>query len=157
MATSAAGNLSSVYQPSVAPTNKKADLTSSDFINLMITQLKNQDPTKPVTNSELLGQVTQIGTLQSQQSLTSNIQEMVLQNQVSAASGMIGKKVAGLDASGGVIDGVVTSVKVSNKKVTLSLDNGKELSLDKVTDVASAPVATAGVKASATTVTGLAN
>lgn len=144
MAT-ATNNVASAYQPSVVPANKKASLSSNDFINLLVTQLKNQDPTKPMTNSELLQQVSQIGSLQSQNDLTSGIQDMVLQNQVSAASGMIGKKVAGMDANGNVLSGVVTSVKVANKKVTLSLDNGKDLDMSSVTGVANTnPAATAG-------------
>lgn len=129
-----------VYQASTAPTNPNSNLKSEDFINLLITQLQNQDPLEPMKNEQILTQVTQIGTLQSQTELSSSIKEMVLQNQVSAASGMIGKLVAGVDDQGSVMAGVVTSVKVVDKNVVLQLDNGQEIELARVTGVTEAPV-----------------
>lgn len=134
MATISA-NAATAYTPSVSPTNPNSSLASQDFLDLLITQLQNQDPLDPMKNNELLGQVTQIGTLQSQQELSTSLKEMVLQNQISSASGMIGKLVAGTDSSGEVLSGVVASIKVVDNDVTLQLDNGHELSLDHVTGV----------------------
>lgn len=115
--------------------NKLNSMDSSDFINLMITQLKNQDPTKPMTNQELLAQVTQIGTLQSQNQLQTSLQDMTLQNQITSAAGMIGKKVTGLADDSSEVNGVVTSIKVVDKAVTLELDDGSTLPLGNVTQV----------------------
>jgi flagellar basal-body rod modification protein FlgD len=132
---SSAASLSSVYQPSTPPVNPKSSLKSEDFINLLITQLQNQDPLQPMKNNELLQQVSQIGTLQSQTALQTSLESMVLQNQISSASGMIGRAVAGLDDRGAQLVGIVTSVRVENKKVVLELDNGRSLDLGRVTDV----------------------
>lgn len=127
-------------------TNKMNNLEASDFVNLMITQLKNQDPTKPMTNQELLGQVTQIGTLQSQNALQESLGEMTLQNQITSAAGMIGKKVTGLAGDNSQIEGVVTSIKVVDKAVTLQLDDGSTLGLSRVTAVAPDEVATSAAQ-----------
>jgi flagellar basal-body rod modification protein FlgD len=132
------------YQPSTPPVNPKSSLKSEDFINLLITQLKNQDPMQPMKNEDLLQQVSQIGTLQSQNALQQSLSDMVLQNQISNASSMIGRKVAGLDGTGEEISGVVTTVRVVDKQVVLELDNGKQLPLSRVTDVASARVTQTG-------------
>lgn len=141
---SISSSTSSVYQPSTPPANPGSSLKSEDFINLLITQLKNQDPMQPMKNEDLLQQVSQIGTLQSQNALQQSLSDMVLQNQISNASAMIGRKVSGLDGTGEEINGVVTTVRVVDKKVVLELDNGKQLPLSRVTDVAAARVAQAG-------------
>ena len=38
---------------------KKAELDQNEFLTLMITQLKNQDPTKPMDPAQFLGQLAQ--------------------------------------------------------------------------------------------------
>ncbi len=115
--------------------NSKLALTPTDFINMMITQLKNQDPTQPTSNADLLQQMSQIGQLQSQQSLQTNLQSMVLQNQISSASNFIGKRVSGLDTTNHTVNGVVDSVHIENGGVNLNLDNGSTLALSNLTDV----------------------
>ncbi len=114
------------------------DLNPSDFIKLMITQLQNQDPTNPVKNGELLGQISQISQLQSSTTLTSTLQDLTQQNQVGSASNLIGKVVSGLDDGNDPVTGLVTSIKVAGGKVNLQLDNGKELGLGRVTDITTA-------------------
>lgn len=53
-------------QPGV---QKKAQLDQSDFLKLMTTQLKNQDPTKPMDNAQFLGQIAQFSTVSGIQAL----------------------------------------------------------------------------------------
>jgi flagellar basal-body rod modification protein FlgD len=142
--SSIASNFDSIYGRSEAPANPKGNLKSEDFINLLITQLQNQDPMEPMKNSELLQQVSQIGQLQSSNTLQTSLGEMVLQNQVSSAAGMIGKMVAGLGMQGEQIRGVVTTVRVVDKKVVLELDSGKQLQMSRITDVAGAPATSIG-------------
>lgn len=131
-----------------ATTAGKKSLDTNDFIKLLITQLQNQDPTKPMSNAELLQQVSQIGTLQSQQSLEKTLTEnqdaltttltgLVMQNQIGAASNMIGKQVTGTDDAGNSLSGIVTSIRVNNGVVNLELDTGNTLPMGNVAKIAS--------------------
>jgi flagellar basal-body rod modification protein FlgD len=131
--------------------NKSFDLKPEDFIKMMVTQLQNQDPTKPADNGQLLAQMSQIGQLQSSNTLTDSIKGMVLQNQIGSAGNLIGKSVAGVDAQNNVIKGVVNSVKVQSDGVLLELDNGNSLPLTQVTDIAAASATSQGVKAAPVT------
>src|SRR3954471_3976696 len=90
--------------------NKNFDLKAQDFINMMVTQLQNQDPTKPADNGQLLAQMSQIGQLQSNSTLNDSLKGMVLQNQIGAAGNLIGKSVAGRDGQSNSVRGVVNSV-----------------------------------------------
>src|SRR4051795_10276740 len=91
--------------------NKSLGLKSEDFINMMVTQLQNQDPLEPTKNQELLAQMSQIGQLQSQTQLTTSLNAMVLQNSLGAAGNLIGKSVQGADDTGSAITGMVNSVR----------------------------------------------
>jgi flagellar basal-body rod modification protein FlgD len=116
--------------------SKKLALKTEDFIKMMITQLQNQDPLEPAKNQELLAQMSQIGQLQSSTTLQESLRGMVLQNQIGAAAGLIGKMVQGLDGADKPVTGLVNSVKVTADGVNLELDNGKLLPLARVTTIA---------------------
>jgi flagellar basal-body rod modification protein FlgD len=123
--------------------SKNFELKSEDFIKMMITQLQNQDPMEPAKNEELLAQMSQIGQLQSATMLQESLKGMVLQNQIGSAGNLIGKTIQGLDAKNETVKGIVNSVRVENDEIFLELDNGKRLSMDRVTTIAPTPVATA--------------
>ena len=63
-----------------APKAPKKTLDQSDFLALMSAQLKNQDPTKPVDNTEYVAQMAQFSTLsgitQSNEALTAIIERL---------------------------------------------------------------------------------
>ena len=53
--------LPTAQPPSIKPLKKTLD--QSDFLALMSAQLKNQDPTKPVDNTEYVAQMAQFSTV----------------------------------------------------------------------------------------------
>ena len=110
---------------------------------MMITQLQNQDPTDPTSNEEILSQISQIGQLQSSDTLESDLTSMVLQNGVSSAGSLIGKQVNGVDDSGNTATGLVNSVNVQNSKIYLQLDSGSSVQLSNVSAVSPASTSTA--------------
>ncbi len=72
-------------------------LGQDEFMKLMVAQLNNQDPTKPLENAEFLSQLAQFGTVNgitelqtSFNSLTTSLQS----NQALQASTMVGRTVA---------------------------------------------------------------
>tara|TARA_R110000787_G_scaffold107614_1_gene215641 strand:+ start:858 stop:1526 length:669 start_codon:yes stop_codon:yes gene_type:complete len=77
-------------------TKKKDELGQDDFMRLLVTQLENQDPTKPMDNFEFLSQVAQFGMVsgiqESQESLNKMI-DSLLSNRTLQAAGLVGKKV----------------------------------------------------------------
>ncbi len=124
--------------------NNNFNLKPADFLNMMITELQNQDPTKPTSSADLLSQMSQIGQLQSATTLQTSLQTMVLQNSISSAGNLIGKSVQGMDDQNETISGLVTSVRVESNQVMLELDSGKSLQLGRVTAISPGPTAAAG-------------
>jgi flagellar basal-body rod modification protein FlgD len=81
---------------STSSTDSSQTLSQSDFLQLLVTQMTNQDPTSPMDSQQMVAQLAQI----SQVSATTNLQTSVdnllttmRSNQVSSASSLIGHTV----------------------------------------------------------------
>jgi flagellar basal-body rod modification protein FlgD len=145
LSSALASNSSSSQSSSANPYN----LSPEDFINLMVTQLKNQDPTQPTSNQDLLAQMSQIGQLESSTQLQTTMASVTLQTQIGSASSLIGKSVTGLDSSNNSVTGNVKTVSVAGGSVTLNLDTGDTMTLSQLSAVNGA--ATASNASSGTT------
>ena len=121
---------------------------------MMIAQLQNQDPTDPTSSSEILSQISQIGQLQSSDTLESDLTSMVLQNGISNAGSMIGKQVQGVDDEGNAASGLVNSVNITNNKIYLNLDSGSSVQLSNISAVAGSSTSTTGGSTTGTGTTG---
>jgi flagellar basal-body rod modification protein FlgD len=130
--TSSSSNSSST---SVASASNPYNLSPESFIQLMVTQLQNQDPTQPTSNQDLLAQMSQIGQLESSTQLQSTMASVTLQTQVGSASALIGKQVSGVDSSNNTSTGVVSSVSVAGGTVSLNLDSGETMPLTGLSSI----------------------
>ncbi len=76
----AVNNLSELFPSSLDTVNnakKGNELGQDDFLELMVAQMENQDPTKPMDNFQFLSQIAQFGTVEGIQDLQDGINEMV--------------------------------------------------------------------------------
>ena len=96
---SATPSISELFPSTAAPakTGRSAEeLGQEDFMELMVAQLKNQDPTKPMDNFQFLSQIAQFGTVNGIQGLQEGFDSLAgsLQaNQTLQAAGLVGSKV----------------------------------------------------------------
>lgn len=126
---------SSATSPSgaAAPTDK-TQLDSKAFLQLLIAQLKNQDPSSPMDTSAMMTQTTQMSTMQSLTELTTNAQDQfALQMRVAAAT-LVGRDVTWNDPSGTAQQGVVSAVSYTSTVPTLRVGT-TDVSLDAVRTV----------------------
>lgn len=112
------------------PTTKNmGDMKPEDFLKLLITQLQHQDPFEPVTNQDLLAQITSIRDLQSSIDLNATLTAMTRQQQIVSAGALIGKVVEGFNANMERVSGSVTSVSVQGEGALLELDTGQRIAI----------------------------
>lgn len=88
------------------------DVDMDTFLNLMITELQNQDPLNPTDNAALLEQIGQLRSISSNDRLVSTLTSFGNTQELTTASSLIGKKVTGLDIEGAEVSGEVSSVSV---------------------------------------------
>jgi flagellar basal-body rod modification protein FlgD len=130
--SSAASNSSSPATSS-NPTGFAA-LTSQDFLKMLITELKNQDPTQPVSNSELLQQLSQMQALQSNVELNSTLKSFSTDQQITSGASFLGKVVSGTDANQNPVRGVADRVFLQNGTIMIGIGSSS-VSVANVTGV----------------------
>lgn len=119
-----------------------ADLGEDAFMQLLVTQLKHQDPLDPAKNEEMLAQLAQFSSLEQLNELNDNIlglavlqQSNALMDQLTSSSALIGQSVKYLDPlTGREIWGNVASVKIVEGLAVLSID-AKDVPLGNVLEV----------------------
>ena len=115
-------------------------MSSEDFFELLVTELQQQDPLEPTDTSDMLGQVSQIRTIEQSTQLMTTLEQLTQQQRTAGASDLLGKFVEAfsVDDEGTVsaIGGVVTSVRFGSDGVAvLELDTGQQLSANDVTRI----------------------
>ncbi|MFP8966307.1 flagellar hook assembly protein FlgD [Pokkaliibacter sp. CJK22405] len=102
---------SSSVTSSTSSTTSAASLDSDMFLQLMIAQLKNQDPTDPADTAEYMGQLANLSTVEQLTNLNSAVSDLAtsLQSNLALqASSMVGRTAyvdsdsAELDSSGSI-------------------------------------------------------
>jgi len=91
---------------------------------------------------QAISQMSEIGQLESATNLQTSLTGMVQQNQIAAASAMIGKVVQGTDQTQNQIAGVVQAVQVTSGGVNLLLTSGVTMPMNNVTTITNAPTTT---------------
>lgn len=130
MSTTNVSDVLSQYQTTQQTTSStgSSELGQSEFMELMLAQLKYQNPLEPQDNGEFISQLAQFSSLEEMQELTSSVDEVVSQfrsTQALQASAMVGKSVlapsgVGVLGADGEIRGAI-EVPASTGGVVLSV------------------------------------
>ena len=101
------------------------------FLKLLIAQMQNQDPLSPMENTEIMQQIGQIRSISATDKLTDTLDSVLMGQNLSTASSMIGKKVTALTDDAKNITGVVDRVSVEadadggNRKLRIVIGDNK--------------------------------
>jgi flagellar basal-body rod modification protein FlgD len=141
MNTSAVAGTSAQQQTPATTTLPSPQLGSGDFLQLLTTELQNQDPMNPMDDTQSVAQLAQFSALSATQELNQSFQNFQSNFGVMQASGLIGKKVTVVSTDGtgnsSNITGTVNSIAVQNgvPYFTMNGSDGKAL-----TDNSGAPL-----------------
>lgn len=80
MTTTVTGVNTSADIPSTATTTGSTALGKDSFLLLLTTQLQNQDPTAPVSNTEFVAQLAQFSSLEEMQTISGQLDSLYLVN-----------------------------------------------------------------------------
>lgn len=106
-------------------------LDKQGFLQLLMAQLRYQDPLNPVKDSEFLSQQVQLTQVDKMEEL---VRLMKGNNTLSQASGLIGKQVDVKTSNGFTVTGTVESASFSNGSAGL-LINGDTYTLEQVSKI----------------------
>jgi flagellar basal-body rod modification protein FlgD len=107
-------------------------LGKDDFMKLLVTELRHQDPTQPMADREFIAQMTQFSSLEQMQNINSNMSSLNMKARYGEAYAMIGKQIEAFDPLTNMkTEGEVTQVIRAKDDVRLVV-NGKQISVDDV-------------------------
>lgn len=86
------------------------DLGKDDFLKILITQLQNQDPTKPMEDKQFISQMAQFSTLEQMNNMSEGFSKLSGKLQSSQAMSVLGRSVEVSTQSGESITGTVGEV-----------------------------------------------
>ncbi len=122
-----------MYQPATAA----GGATGADkemFLQLLVAQLRYQDPMNPADSSEFLSQSAQFTALEKMQDVADQTAALLTAQVSFGASGLVGKQVTYLDENGDAVAGTVSSVTYGANGPTLVVD-GETVQLGQVQSV----------------------
>lgn len=110
-----------------------------DYMNLLVTQLQNQNPLDPMDNTEMASQLAQYSTLEQLESMNTSFESALASSERSYAASLIGKEISFLteaeDGSQELTRGVVEEVYNDlDGEIILSVED-YAISLDNVVTV----------------------
>ncbi|MCL8027693.1 flagellar hook assembly protein FlgD [Nocardioides bruguierae] len=116
------------------------------FLNLMVAQLRYQDPMNPADTADFMAQNAQFSALEAMQQVAELTSQVLGAQMAFGASGLVGRQVTYVDPDGNAVTGLVGSVNFDVTGPTLDVD-GTSVPLSAVSNVTApspaAPAATA--------------
>lgn len=111
-----------------------AGMGKDDFMQLLIAQLQNQDPMKPMDDKEFITQLAQFSSLEAMDKMTAQMEELTGSQMLVQAATLIGKNVSAKLVSGEVVTGPISQVKMMDGK-PVAVVNGKDIDTSLITQI----------------------
>ncbi|MBA4795888.1 MAG: flagellar hook assembly protein FlgD [Rhizobiales bacterium] len=134
--TTSTTSTSSTSSSAASQASAKASLDYDSFLQLLIAQMKNQDPTDPMDASEQIAQLATFSQVEQSIQMNSNLETLITGNALTNASSYIGKTITSADEK---TSGVVASVRVYSDTMVATTTEGKEIPIVVGVRVGTAP------------------
>ncbi len=107
---------------------KSSTVDYNQFLQLLVAQLKNQDPTSPMDSTAYLSQLASFSSVEAQTNTNTKLDSLLTSSALQTADSAIGRTVTSAD---GTVSGVVSSVSiVSSGSPVATLADGSTITLD---------------------------
>lgn len=128
---------------STGATSGGDNLDKDAFLELLVAQLKYQDPMNPTDSGEFLSQSAQFTALERMTAVAEQSAQSVVLQLAFGASSLVGRSVTYADADGVEVTGTVGSVRFDTAGPVLDVD-GESISMNDVVTVHATPPAVPG-------------
>lgn len=106
------------------PTSGPQTVDYEAFLKLLVTQMKNQDPTSPMESTDYVAQLATFSQVEQSVQINSKLDQILQASTFAQAGDLIGREIESAD---GEIKGVVKSVRLYSDGIMAKLDDGREL------------------------------
>jgi len=105
-----------------------ASMNADTFLTLLMTQLKNQDPTKPMDSTAYVSELATFSQVEQATKTNTKLDSLLSSSFLSQADQIIGRTVTSSD---GTVSGEVQSVKITSEGALARLTNGQDVLLEQ--------------------------
>ena len=111
-----------------------SSISSNQFLQLLVAQLQNQDPSSPVDSQQLITQISTLNSVESLNNLNTSFAQMLKLQQLTQGADLIGKTIDYTPTNGSPTTGKVTSVTAQDGQFVLTVGTDKVL-LDQISSL----------------------
>jgi flagellar basal-body rod modification protein FlgD len=116
------------------PSGAGSAMGKQEFLQLLVTQLRNQDPLEPLNDRDFIAQMAQLSALEATTGLANQVRDLTAVEQQAGALQMVGHKVRYAGPNDAPAEGVVTGVRLDEAAPVL-LIGSQEIPLSAVQTV----------------------
>ncbi|KQT56969.1 flagellar basal body rod modification protein [Methylobacterium sp. Leaf456] len=109
-----------------AATSVASKMNADTFLTLLMAQLQNQDPTKPMDSTEYVGQLATFSQVEQATKTNQKLDSLLSASFLDQADAIIGRTITSDD---GTVSGIVESVRVTSDGAVAKLKDGREMLL----------------------------
>src|SRR3954468_7897975 len=128
MAIAPTTNSSTSGQSSSSSVGGINDIDMGTFLKLKITELQQQDPLNPLDNKDMLNQIAQIRAVGASDQLTKTLNSVLLGQNITSATNLLGADISALTDRGEAITGIVNRVAIDKGVPKLHIESTPGLS-----------------------------
>ena len=128
MSASVTATVSASSTQATVKTAKPSESTLgyNEFLQLLIAQMKNQDPMDPLKSSDYVAQLATFSQVEKSVQMSDKLGELLTATQLQQADAILGRYLLPMDGAGGV----VTASKIVSGSVIAILDDGRHVKMD---------------------------
>ncbi|MCB1541292.1 MAG: flagellar hook assembly protein FlgD [Hyphomicrobiales bacterium] len=104
--------------------SSRSTLGYNDFLQLLMTQMKHQDPTSPTDSTQWVSQLATFSSVEQAVQTNSKLDQILQNTALTDAEALIGRSLISADGS---VSGVVVAVSIYSDGLVATLDNGVRL------------------------------
>lgn len=135
MSTQPITDATSPQSTPTTPTNPNGTLGDDEFLQLMVTQLQDQNPLSPTDPSSYLSELAQFTSLEQETNTATSTSALETSSQTTEALSLLGKNVTYIATDGSTETGSVSSVDLSGSSPTLTIGGQTGISTTQVQSV----------------------
>jgi flagellar basal-body rod modification protein FlgD len=124
---SVSGNSNNSSSANKATSSNTVDYNT--FLQLLIAEMQNQDPTNPMDTSQYMSQFAQLSSVEQAVQTNSKLDSLLSSQALSQADGLIGRNVSFTDSTGASMSGKIVSVSINSDGSIATLDDGTKVAV----------------------------
>lgn len=117
------------------PSRGFSEISSQEFMSMILSEMTNQDPLEPNDTENLLNQISTLRSIESDEAMLASLDSMVDSNEFASASNLIGTLVSGISLDGRRVADVVLSVSRTEDGPILNLFDGSRVAMENIDEV----------------------